>query len=210
VTIFDDRPVLIGEDIRLEPLERRHVEGLVAAASTNPFLYRWSPVPRTPDETVRYVETALGWREAGTAVPFAILRESDGAVLGSTRFFKIERWTWPDGDVASPARALDVCEVGYTWLSAGAVRTAANTQAKSLMLSHAFEVWGALRVSFHTDVRNERSRAAIERIGGRFEGILRAHRIAADARPRDSARYSILAGEWPDVKERLSKLATRS
>lgn len=207
---FDDRPVLSGGDIRLEPLDERHVEGLVAAAGTDPLLYRWSSVPRTPDEAARYVETALAWREAGTAVPFAILRASDGAVLGSTRFFKIERWTWPDGDVASKARALDVCEIGYTWFRAGAVRTAANTQTKSLMLAHAFEVWRALRVSFHTDVRNERSRDAIQRVGGRFEGILRAHRIAADATPRDSARYSILASEWPDVKERLSKLAARS
>ena len=207
---FDDRPVLIGGGIRLEALDRRHVDGLLAAASADPRLYRWSSVPQTPDETARYVNTAIAWREAGTAVPFAILRESDGAVLGSTRFWKIERWSWPEDDLASKTRALDVAEIGYTWLSAGAVRTAANTQTKSLMLTHAFEVWRALRISFHTDVRNERSRAAIERIGGRFEGVLRAHRIAADATPRDSARYSILAGEWPDVKDRLSKLISRS
>jgi len=207
---FDAHPVLIGRDIRLEPLQRRHVDGLVAAAAGDPLLYRWSPVPRTRDETARYVETALAWREAGTAVPFAILRPSDGAVLGSTRFWNIERWTWQDDDVASKARALDVCEIGYTWFTSGAVRTAANTQAKLLMLTHAFDVWRALRVSFHTDVRNERSRTAIERIGGRFEGVLRAHRIAADATPRDSARYSIIASEWPGLKERLSKLAARS
>jgi N-acetyltransferase len=207
---FDDHPVLIGGDIRLEPLERRHVDGLIAAASADPRLYRWSPVPQTPEETARYVNTAIAWRDAGTAVPFAILREGDGAVLGSTRFWKIERWSWPEDDFASKARALDVAEIGYTWFSAGAVRTVANTQTKLLMLTHAFEVWRALRISFHTDVRNERSRAAIERIGGRFEGVLRAHRIAADATPRDSARYSILASEWPDAKERLSKLMTRS
>ena len=97
----------------------------------------------------------------------------------------------------------DACEIGYTWLAPSALRTAANTEAKLLMLTNAFEGWQVLRVCFHTDVRNLRSRAALERIGGKFEGILRSHRMAADFIARDSARFSILASEWPEVKQRL-------
>jgi RimJ/RimL family protein N-acetyltransferase len=103
----------------------------------------------------------------------------------------------------------DVCEIGYTWLTRSAVRTGANTEAKLLMLTHAFEVWHVLRVCFHTDSRNARSRAALERIGGQFEGILRAHRMAADYIARDSVRYSVIAAEWPPVKQRLVDLMDR-
>ena len=103
----------------------------------------------------------------------------------------------------------DACEIGYTWLASSAIRTGANTEAKLLMLRHAFEVWQVLRVCLHTDVRNLRSRAAIERIGGKLEGILRSHRMAADFTSRDSARYSIIASEWPDVKMRLMQLLDR-
>jgi RimJ/RimL family protein N-acetyltransferase len=100
----------------------------------------------------------------------------------------------------------DVCEIGYTWLTRPAIRTAANTEAKLLMLTHAFETWGVLRVCFHTDARNQRSREALERIGGKLEGILRAHRMAADFIPRDSVRYSIMEAEWLAVKEKLRRL----
>jgi RimJ/RimL family protein N-acetyltransferase len=100
---------------------------------------------------------------------------------------------------------LDVCEIGYTWLTRSAIRTAANTEAKLLMLTHAFETWQVLGVCFYTDARNQRSRAALERIGGKFDGILRAHRMAADYTARDSARFSIVAAEWPDVKQRLGR-----
>ena len=154
-------------------------------------------------EATSYVDTALGWRDAGTAVPFAIVRQGDGVVLGSTRFFNLERWTWPQGHPSHGRGVPDACEIGYTWLTRPAIRTAANTESKLLMLTHAFEVWQMLRVCFHTDVRNQRSRAALERIGGQFEGILRAHRMAADFIPRDSVRYSIVAAEWPAVRERL-------
>jgi len=101
----------------------------------------------------------------------------------------------------------DACEIGFTRLASGAIRTPANTEGKMLMLTHAFETWKVLRVCLHTDVRNLRSRAAIERIGGKMEGILRAHRMAADFIPRDSVRYSIIAPEWPEVKRRLNALA---
>jgi RimJ/RimL family protein N-acetyltransferase len=201
--------VLVGTHIRLEPLERRHADGLVAAAGTDPSLYQWSPVPKDKNEAASYIETALSWKQADKAVPFAILRLDDGVVIGSTRFFDLERWSWPQGH-PSHGRALpDACEIGYTWLARPAIRTPVNTEAKMLMLTHAFETWQVLRVCLHTDIRNERSRAAIERIGGKFEGILRAHRMAADFIPRDSARYSILASEWAAVKLRLGQRMER-
>lgn len=200
---------LQGQWIRLEPLEQNHLEGLVSAAAEDPELYRWSPIPQGQAEALAYIQTALNWRAAGTAVPFAIIRAADGKVIGSTRFWNLEHWAWPSNH-PSYARGLpDVCEIGYTWFAKCAIRSAANTEAKTLMLRHAFEVWQVLRVSFHTDARNQRSRAAIERIGGQCEGILRAHRMAADFIPRDSVRYSIIAQEWPTVKERLLQLLDR-
>jgi len=200
---------LQGKHIRLEPLEHRHIDGLAAAASADPSLYRWSPVPQGKAEATAYVETALAWRDAATAEPFAIVRANDDVVIGSTRFWNIERWAWPPGHPSHGRGVPDACEIGYTWLANSAIRTGANTEAKLLMLRHAFEVWQVLRVCFHTDARNQRSRAALERIGGQFEGILRAHRMAADFIPRDSVRYSIVAAEWPGVKQRLLRLVER-
>ena len=197
--------VLPGRHVRLEPLEHRHVDGLVAAAAADPSLYQWSPTPRNKVEATSYVDTALAWREAGSAVPFAIIRVDDGAVVGSTRFWNLERWSWPQGHPSHGRSTPDACEIGYTWLTRSAIRTRANTEAKLLMLTHAFETWQVLRVCFHTDARNQRSRAALERIGGKFEGILRAHRMAADYIARDSVRYSIIAVEWPAVRQRLSQ-----
>jgi N-acetyltransferase len=203
----DDRFILSGRLLRLVPLEPGHAD-LLAAASTagDSELYRWSPVPRDAAEAAKYIATALAWQHAGTAVPFAIVRAADGAVIGSTRFWNIERWTWPEGHPRQARTDPDVCEIGYTWFGPTSIRTGANTEAKQLMLTHAFEVWQVLRVCLHTDVRNQRSRAAIERIGGKFEGVLRAHRMAADFTPRDSARYSIVAAEWPEAKVRLTRL----
>lgn len=200
--------ILAGRYVRLEPLAHTHIPGLVAAAREDPALYRWSTIPQGVMEMAQYVDTALGWREAGTALPFATVRAEDDTVIGSTRFFLLERWAWPAGHPHSRRGGFDGCEIGYTWLSASATRTAANTEAKLLMLSHAFEAWGAHRVCFHTDVRNERSRGALERIGAQFEGVLRAHRLAADLAPRDSARYSIVAAEWPEAKQRLQERLT--
>ena len=202
--------ILTGRHVRLEPLELRHVDGLLAAASEDPSLYRWTPVPQSRAEMVRYVETALEWRDAGTEASFAIVRVSDGAVIGSTRFWNIERWDWPAGHARHGRTAPDVCEIGWTWLARSAIRTAANTEGKLLMMTHAFETWRVLRVCLHTDSRNARSRAAIERIGARFEGILRAHKLAADCTVRDSARFSIVESEWPEVKERLTRMAYRN
>ena len=197
---------LEGKHVILEPLGREHIDGLAAASAADPSLYQWSPVPQGKAEATRYVDTALSWREAGTALAFATVRAGDGVIIGSTRFFDVEHWAWPAGHPQYGRKTPDVCEIGYTWLNAHAIRTAANTEAKLLMLTHAFESWQVHRVCFHTDVRNQRSRAALARIGGQFEGILRAHRMAADFIPRDSARFSIIASEWPQVKQRLQTL----
>ncbi|MGO9482848.1 MAG: GNAT family N-acetyltransferase [Candidatus Kryptoniota bacterium] len=205
---FEDL-VLEGKHVRLEPLSLRHIDGLAAAAAIDPSLYCWSPVPQRKEGVTKYVDTAISWREAGTAVPFATLRTTDEVVLGSTRFFNIEHWPWPETHRLHGRTEPDACEIGYTWLSRPAIRTGANTEAKFLMLRHAFEVWNVLRVCFHSDVRNERSRAAIGRIGGKFEGVLRSHRMSADYTARNSARFSIIAAEWPDVKERLLGLMNR-
>jgi RimJ/RimL family protein N-acetyltransferase len=199
--------VLSGSHVRLEPLARSHVPGLVAAAGRGAelALYQWTTVPLSVTEMAQYVDAAIAWREVGAALPFASVRIADGAVIGSTRFFDIERWPWPAGHPQAARSGPDGCEIGYTWLAADAVRTAANTEAKLLMLTHAFETWGVQRVCFHTDARNERSRAALLRLGAVFEGVLRAHRLASDLTPRDSARYSIVAGEWRAVREQLRR-----
>jgi len=201
--------VLSGSYVRLEPLEHRHVAGLVAAAAGDLSLYRWSPVPQGRQAAEKYIDTALAWQAALSAVPFAIVRLADDCVIGSTRFWNIECWAWPEGHPSHGRATPDACEIGYTWYSPSAIRTAANTESKFLMLRHAFESWKVLRVCFHTDARNERSRAALARIGAKPEGILRAHRMAADFIPRDSARFSIIASEWPRVKQHLLELLAR-
>jgi len=194
---------LIGNHVRLEPLAMHHGPALAAAAFGNAELYQWSPVPQTVPEAEQYIKTALAWRDAGTAVSFTTIRLADNLVVGSTRFFNLEFWAWPEGHALHARKTPDACEIGYTWLSPSAIRTPINTEAKYLMLQHAFEEWKVLRVCLHTDMRNTRSRAAIERIGGKFEGTLRAHRMAADFIPRDSARFSIIAAEWPEVRAQL-------
>jgi N-acetyltransferase len=200
---------LVGRHIRLEPIAHTHAEGLALASSGDPMLYQWSVVPRGKDAVVKYIDTALAGQAVGKTLAFATVRIADGAVIGSTRFFDVEFWDWPEKH-ARHGRALpDVCEIGHTWLTHSAIRTAANGEAKFLMLSHAFEKWGVLRICLHTDVRNIRSQKAIERIGGIREGVLRAHRMAADSTPRDSVRYSILATEWPGIKQRLARLLDR-
>jgi RimJ/RimL family protein N-acetyltransferase len=201
--------VLSGTHVRLEPLDRRHVDGLAAAAAADPSLYRWSSVPQGKLEVSNYVDSALAWRDAGSAVPFAIVQVDGSGVIGSTRFWNLERWPWPQGHPRQTGDVIDACEIGYTWLTRPAIRTAANTETKLLMLTLAFETWQMLGICFHTDARNQRSRAALERIGGKFEGILRAHRMATDHTARDSARYSIVAAEWPAVKRRLNHLLGR-
>ena len=206
-SLLTKNAVLRGKHVRLEPLEMRHAEGLAAAAAgADPALYRWTTVPRTKMEAEEYIGTALTALDAETALPFAAVRLEDGVVIGSTRFFDLQTWPWPEGNARRGRTYPDVCEIGYTWLAQSAIRTAANSESKFLMLSHAFETWDVLRVCLHTDARNLRSQVAIARIGGVKEGILRAHRMAADFTARDSARYSIIAAEWPGVKQRLCRM----
>jgi N-acetyltransferase len=204
-----ESPVLSGSHVRLEPLEDHHIEGLITAAGHDRAFYAWSAVPQGRFEMTQYVEGALAARAAGTALPFATVRLADGQIIGSTRFFLIERWLWPEEHPNAKRTGPDTCEIGYTWLTAAAIRSAANTEAKLLMLTHAFEAWQVHSLCFHTDSRNERSRNALKRIGAQFEGILRAHRLATDLAPRDSARFSIVAREWPAVKRELRRRLER-
>jgi RimJ/RimL family protein N-acetyltransferase/GNAT superfamily N-acetyltransferase len=193
-----------GNTVRLEPLRPDHAAGLLAAAAGGADLYRWTAVPQDEAASRRYVETALAARDSQLAVPFAVVRMEDDAVIGSTRFWNLEYWAWPDRKPAP-----DTCEIGHTWLSPGAIRTGANTEMKRLMLTHAFEVWQVRSVCLHTHAQNQRSRDAMQRFGARFEGILRSHRLAPDLTPRDSARYSVTAADWPSVRARLDELARR-
>jgi RimJ/RimL family protein N-acetyltransferase len=195
---------LTGEHVRLEPLGPHHVPGLLQAAAQDPALYQWVLVPQDEPAMRRHVEDALAARAKGIAVPFAVIRLADETVIGSTRFHQLDYWARP-----GEANVPDTCEIGYTWLAREALRTGANTEMKRLMLTHAFEVWRVRSVCLHTDVRNQRSQAAIRRIGGTFEGVLRSHRLAVDQSPRDSARFSITAAEWPAVRQHLADLTAR-
>ncbi len=208
---------LEGRHVRLEPLGLPHVPGLLKAAVQDPSLYQWVMVPQDEPAMRRHVEDALAARAKGIAVPFAVVRLDDETVIGSTRFHQLDYWARPvrhaQGGRApqTPPQAdvPDTCEIGYTWLAREALRTGANTEMKRLMLTHAFEVWRVRSVCLHTDVRNQRSQNAIRRIGGTFEGVLRSHRLAVDQSPRDSARFSITAAEWPAVRQHLAELAAR-
>lgn len=200
-------PVLVSHHVRLEPLQRRHLHGLVAASAGDPELYRMSKVPVGDDEVTGYIEAAQAAREAGNAAPFAVIRLADEAVIGSTRLFDLEWWAWPEGHPRQGHDGPDTCEIGHTWLARSAIRTGANTEMKRLMLTFAFEAWEVQSVCFHTDARNERSRRALSRIGARYEGILRAHRLATDGRPRDSARFAVTAADWPAVRAHLAELS---
>ncbi|HTN78565.1 MAG TPA: GNAT family protein [Acidimicrobiales bacterium] len=190
---------LTGRHVCLVPLEPSHAPALARAATGDRATFGLTWVPDGLADAERYVAKALADETAGTAVPFATTRADDGAVVGSTRFMNIERWGW-DSASADP----DAVEIGSTWLAPSAQRTPLNTEAKLLMLAHAFDVWHVRRVTLKTDARNERSRNAILRLGAHFDGVLRAHMPAYDgAWPRDSAFYSILASEWPSVRNGL-------
>ena len=199
--------VLEGRFVRLEPLSEAHIDPLVAAASEDRSNYQWSTAPNGRAQTERYVTAAMAKVAAGDQVAFATVRKGGGPadrVVGSTRFYAVATWQWPDDSPHQRVGVPDVVDIGYTWLAASAQRSPVNTEAKLLMLGHAFEVWQVHRVALQTDVRNARSRAAIERIGGRLDGIMRADRPGSDDSVRDSARFSIMSSEWPNVKERLA------
>jgi RimJ/RimL family protein N-acetyltransferase/GNAT superfamily N-acetyltransferase len=197
---------LVGKVVRLEPVQHQHAAALLAASTSGAELYRWTGVPQDEAQVRAYVETAVAARDGGTALPFAVVRTADDTVIGSTRFFDFGYWAWPDGRART---GPDTCEIGNTWLSPAAIRTGANTEMKRLMLTHAFEVWQVSSVALHTDARNQRSRDAMARIGLRYEGVLRAHRLGADGTPRDSARFSVTAADWPAVRQHLDELDRR-
>jgi RimJ/RimL family protein N-acetyltransferase len=195
---------LEGRFVRLEPLTMAHAPGLHAAAAGPRDTYRFTLVPADPAGTRGYIETALTEQAAGRSLPFATVDRVRGVVVGSTRFLNIECWPWPPGNPHQRGTDRpDVVEIGATWLAADAQRTPINSEAKLLMLAHAFDRWRVHRVSLMTDARNQRSRDAIMRLGARFDGVLRAARPASDGAIRDTAAFSILESEWPEIKTRL-------
>ena len=182
--------VLEGQHVRLEPLREDHLAGL-AAVGLEEELWRWIPTPvRTVEEMAAYIATALREQAQGVSLPFALLERQTGRPIGSTRYGNIDRTNHR-------------VEIGWTWVAREWQRTAINTEAKYLLLKHAFETLGCIRVELKTDSLNERSRAAILRIGAREEGIFRNHMITANGRIRHTVYFSIVDSEWPAVKARL-------
>ncbi|NUP08728.1 MAG: GNAT family N-acetyltransferase [Polyangiaceae bacterium] len=199
---------LSGRHVHLEPLELEHAPLLLAAAEPARATYTFTLVPRDLPGMSDYVAAAVAERERGEGLPF-VVRDAARTVVGSTRFYSIERWKW-DGTPAEPIpTGPDAVEIGFTWYAERVQRTALNTEAKLLLCTHAFERWRVRRVTWKTDSRNERSRAAIQRLGARLDGILRAHRPGADGIVRDTAFFSMLASEWPQAKARLRAFLDR-
>jgi N-acetyltransferase len=183
--------VLTGTRVRLEPLRSDHLADLESVAFDLP-VWRWTIMgPQDAAGLRRWLDTALANQQAGTERPFATIDLASGRAVGSTRFMSI----------APEHRRL---EIGWTWLGLAYQRSGLNREAKLLQLTHAFEVLGANRVEFKTHARNERSRTALAGIGATFEGVFRSHVIAADGSLRDSAYFSVIAGEWPEVKAGLA------
>ncbi|TAM91833.1 N-acetyltransferase [bacterium] len=193
---FDPQPVIFeGRHVQLEPLDLAHAPELFEAGREEEI---WLYMPIAPfralDDATTFVEQAQAAARTGTQIPFAIIDRASNRAVGSTRYL----------DILRPDRGL---EIGWTWLGASARRTAINTECKYLLLRHAFEAQGAIRVQLKTDARNLRSQRAIERIGGVREGVLRKHTIRPyDHFVRDTVMYSILDEEWPAVKTRLEGL----
>jgi N-acetyltransferase len=181
---------LTGAHVRLEPLAKAHLAAL-ADVGLDEELWRWIPTPvRTRAEMAAYIETALDEQERGISLPFAIMEQATGRAIGSTRYGNIDR----------THRRV---EIGWTWVAREWQRTAMNTEAKYLLLRHAFETLGCMRVELKTDSLNEKSRAAILRLGAREEGVFRNHMITSSGRIRHTVYFSIVDSEWPAVKARL-------
>ncbi|MBK5125790.1 GNAT family N-acetyltransferase [Burkholderia sp. R-69980] len=184
------QPTLIGQAVELRPLQQEHAQALLEAAADGQLWNMKLTVVPGPETVGSYIASALDGRAAGTVMPFVIVRRDTGAIVGSTRFWKIDQVN----------RKL---EIGHTWLGESVQRSGVNTEAKYLLLSHAFEVMHCVRVQFTTDELNEKSRAAILRIGAKQEGIVRHERIMPDGRKRNSLRFSIIDEEWAEVKAML-------
>lgn len=184
---------LAGSHIRLEPMTMQHHPAL-CAVGLDRELWRWTVAEvLTPEDMRAYMETALDWQKEGTALPFVTVDQASGRAVGSTRFMNIDK----------PHRRV---EIGSTWVAKPWQRTPVNTEAKYLMLRHAFETLGCIRVELKTDSLNQASRNAIARLGAREEGVFRNHMICFGGRIRHSAWYGITDGDWPQVKERLEGL----
>jgi RimJ/RimL family protein N-acetyltransferase len=176
-----------------------HASALWAVAQSIPEAALITPVPTSEREAREYVEQAVEQAQRGTALPYAVYNIARQELVGTTRLYAFERW-----DIAGRESALlDVLELGRTFLSKKAQRTAINSEMKYLLLRHAFEVFGALRVTIKTDANNTQSRAAILRLGAKFEGILRNHMPSATGGKRDTAMYSVIAEEWPELRRVL-------
>jgi RimJ/RimL family protein N-acetyltransferase len=188
---LDVRPVVLeGSLVRLEPLTADHLDAL-AAVGLEPAIWRWMAIlPTGRDDLARWLDDALAEAAAGSSVPFATRDRASGRVVGSTRYMNIDR-------------ANRHLEIGWTWLAPRWQRTGVNREAKLLMLRHAFETLGCLRVEFKTDALNDDSRRALAGIGATFEGIFRNHVISRGGRIRHSAWYAITDRDWPSVRERL-------
>jgi N-acetyltransferase len=184
--------VLAGEIVRLEPLSLAHVPALTEVG-LDPELWRWTTNRITSErEMAEYVEVALRWAKEGTALPFVTIGQRTGAVIGTSRFANIDR-------------ANRRMEIGWTWVTPAWQRTGANVEAKLLMMGHAFERLGCIRVEFKTDSLNEKSRRALLGIGAKEEGTLRNHMIVWDGRLRHSVYFSVIESEWPKVKSQLQQ-----
>jgi RimJ/RimL family protein N-acetyltransferase len=192
-------PELVGEVVRLEPLSRGHAEDLLVAASEDRSTYGYTVVPSSIDAMLTYIDALLSDFERGQIVPFAQVSVATGRAVGATRYLTIR---YRPGQEAPFA-----VEIGGTWLGASAQRTAINSEAKLLLMTYAFDEWGVARVDLKTDARNERSRAAMSRIGATFEGVLRQWQpsqvAGEEALLRDSAMFSVMDFEWPAVRESL-------
>ena len=188
---------LIGTRAKLIPLTTDHAGGLLEA-SQHDDVWRYMPIMHleTLDDAQRLVETSLVEQAEGTSLPFTIMDQESGQIVGSTRLFDI-------------SLAHRQGEIGWTWLNPSVWRTRINTECKYLLLRHAFETLGFIRVQLKTDARNERSQRAMERIGAVREGVLRRHRILPDGFVRDSVYYSVIADEWPQTKAHLESLLDR-
>jgi RimJ/RimL family protein N-acetyltransferase len=185
-------PTLVGKTVELHPLQQGHAAGLLEAAADGRLWDLKVTVVPAPDTIDQYIRTALDGRQAGTVMPFVIVRRDTGRLVGSTRFWKVDH-------------ANKKLEIGHTWLSSSVQRSGINTEAKFLLLSQAFDAMKFVRVQFTTDELNEKSRAAILRIGAKQEGIVRNERIMPDGRKRNSVRFSIIDSEWPEVKAMLQE-----
>ena len=198
---------LEGTHVRLEPLHPDHVDGLLAAATGDRSRFDFTYVPDDRRSMAEFVARARARAETGDQIPFATVSLDLGRVVGATRFYELDPWDWDGispGAVPVPrVGAVDRASIGYTWLDPAVHRTPVNTEAKLLMLDHAFGVWGARAVRLQTDARNQRSRAAIARLGCSLDGVLRVDRPASDGSVRDSAVFSMLADEWPAARARL-------